>query len=138
MKRIDTARVEAAIRAAERRTSGELRVAVARFFLGRDVQRAADKTFARLGMHRTKRRNGVLIFLAPLGRRCAVVADAGAHGAVDPGFWPELVGKLVERFRAGDPTGGLEAAIQEIADRLAGPFPFEPGDVNELPDDVAR
>ncbi len=137
MKRLDAARVEAAIRAAERRTSGELRVAVARFFLGRDVQRAADKTANRLGMQRTKHRNGVLIFLAPLGRRCAMVADTGAHAAVDPAFWPEVVRKLADRFRAGDPTGGLEAAIQEIADRLAGPFPFEPGDVNELPDRVA-
>ena len=66
MKGIDSARVEAAIRAAEARTSGELRVAVARFFLGHDVRRAAEKTFQRLGIHRTKRRNGVLIFVAPL------------------------------------------------------------------------
>ncbi|HVV16843.1 MAG TPA: TPM domain-containing protein [Polyangia bacterium] len=137
MKGIDSARVEAAIRAAEARTSGELRVAVARFFLGHDVRRAAEKTFARLGIHRTKRGNGVLIFIAPLGRRCAVVADEGAHGAVDPAFWGSLVDRLLDRFRAGDLTGGLESGIQEIADRLSGPFPCEPGDVNELPDTVA-
>ncbi len=138
MRGIQTARVEAAIRAAERRTSGELRVAVARFFLGRDVQRAAQKTFERLGMHRTKRRNGVLIFVAPLGRRCAVVADTAAHGAVEPTFWDGVVQKLVARFRTGDLTGGLEAGVQEIAERLAGPFPFEPGDVDELPNKVTR
>jgi uncharacterized membrane protein len=138
MSRIDAARIEAAIGGAERRTSGELRVAVARFFLGRDVQRAAERTFERLGMHRTKGRNGVLIFVAPLGRRCAVVADAGAHGAVEPAFWTAVVDKLVGRFRAGDLTGGLEAGIQEIADRLSGPFPVQPNDVNELPDEVER
>ncbi len=138
MRRIDTARVEAAIRAAERRTSGELRVAVARFFLGRDVRRAAEKTFDRLGMHRTKRRNGVLIFVAPLGRRCAVVADSGAHAAVEPAFWDGVVTKLVTQFRGGQLTAGLEAGIQEIGERLSGPFPFEPGDVDELPDTVAR
>ena len=106
MKGIDSARVEAAIRAAEARTSGELRVAVARFFLGHDVRRAAEKTFHRLGIHRTKRRNGVLIFVAPLGRRCAVIADEGAHGAVDPTFWGDVVDRLLDRFRAGDLTGG--------------------------------
>ena len=138
MKGIDSARVEAAIRAAEARTSGELRVAVARFFLGHDVRRAAEKTFDRLGIHQTKRRNGVLIFVAPLGRRCAVIADEGAHGVVDPAFWGAVVDRLLDRFRAGDLTGGLETGIQEIAERLSGPFPREPGDVNELPDTVAR
>ena len=134
MKPLDAARVEAAIRAAERRTSGELRVAVARFFLGRDVQRAAHRTFARLRMDRTKRRNAVLIFVAPVGRRCAVVADEGAHAAVEPAFWASVVEKMVARFRAGDLTGGIEAGIQEIGDRLAGPFPIDPDDINELPD----
>jgi uncharacterized membrane protein len=138
MRPIDAARVEAAIRAAEGRTSGELRVAFARFFLGRDVQRAAQRTFARLRMDRTKLRNAVLIFVAPVGRRCAIVADEGAHAAVDPGFWAAVVEKMVARFRAGDLTGGVEAGIQEITDRLAGPFPIQPGDVNELPDTVVR
>lgn len=138
MPGIDAARVEAAVRAAEKRTSGELRVAVARFFLGRDVQRAAERTFERLRMHRTRRRNAVLIFLAPLGRRCAVVADSAAHAAVEPAFWQGVVDKLIARFRAGDLTGGLETGIQEIAERLSGPFPFEPGDADELPNTVAR
>jgi len=138
MKPIDSARVEAAIRAAERRTSGELRVAFARFFLGRDVQRAAQRTFARLGMDRTRLRNAVLIFVAPVGRRCAIVADEGAHAAVDATFWASVVEKMVSRFRSGDLTGGVEAGIQEIGDRLAGPFPIAAGDVNELPDTLVR
>jgi uncharacterized membrane protein len=138
MKPIDARRVEAAIHAAERRTSGELRVAFARFFLGRDVQRAAQRTFARLGMHRTKLRNAVLIFIAPVGRRCAIVADEGAHAVVAPTFWTSVVEKMVSQFRAGDLTGGVEAGIQEIGEQLAGPFPIQPGDVNELPDTVVR
>jgi uncharacterized membrane protein len=136
MNRLDSRRVEAAIRAAEQRTSGELRVAVARFFLGRDVQRAAHRTFARLGMHRTRHRNAVLIFVAPVGRRCAVVADQGAHAAVDEPFWASVVEKMVARFRTGDLTGGVEAGIWEIGERLSLAFPVEPGDINELPDTV--
>jgi uncharacterized membrane protein len=136
MKPIDAARVEAAIHAAEGRTSGELRVAVARFFLGRDVQRAAHRTFARLGMQRTKHRNAVLIFIAPVGRRCAVVADEGAHAAVDAAFWAAVVDKMCARFRSGDLTGGVEAGIWEIGERLSAAFPVEPDDLNELPDTV--
>lgn len=138
MRPIDAARVEAAIRAVERRTSGELRVAFARFFLGRDVQRAAQRTFARLGMGRTKLRNAVLIFVAPVGRRCAIVADEGAHAVVEPTFWTSVVDKMVAEFRTGDLTAGVEAGIQEIGQHLASRFPIQPGDLNELPDTIVR
>ena len=49
--------------------------------------------------------------------------------------WP-VVDKMVARFRAGDLTGGVEAGIHEIGERLADRFPIEPGDINELPDTI--
>ena len=61
---IDAGRIEEAIRRAERRTSGEIRVSVSRFFWG-DVHRVADRAFARLGMSATRQRNGVLFFIVP-------------------------------------------------------------------------
>jgi uncharacterized membrane protein len=133
---IDLDRLEAAIRAVERRTSGQIRVAVARFYFWGDVRRAADAAFARLRMHQTRRRNGVLLFVAPRRRRFAVVGDAGIHERVSDGFWRQISELLQTDFRAGDLTAGIEHAIMTIGDRLAEHFPPDPGGDNELPDRV--
>jgi uncharacterized membrane protein len=133
---IDLDRVEAAIRTAERATTGEIRVAVARFYFWGDVRRAAEAAFARLGMHRTRRRNGVLLYLAPKRRRFAVIGDAGIHQRVTDTFWNGISKTLEAELHAGDLTASLEHAIATIGDRLAEHFPPEPRDTNELPDRV--
>jgi uncharacterized membrane protein len=135
---IDVARVEEAVRAAERRTSGEIRVAVARFYVWGDVQRAARYAFDRLQMERTRRRNGVLVYVAPWRRRFALLGDVGIHQKVPPTFWRDVAEVMAAEMRRGDVTAALLRAISLIGDELATWFPPEPtGDVNELPDSVA-
>jgi uncharacterized membrane protein len=134
---IDTARVEAAIRQAEVRTSGELRVAISRFYFWGDVRRAAEGAFVRLHMRRTRHRNGVLILVAPRRRRFAIVGDAGIAAHTETRFWSEIATVMSGQFRAGDLTGGLERAIAAIGERLATHFPPDTGrGANELPDAV--
>ena len=136
---IDVRAVEAAVRAAEQRTTGEIRVGLARFYFWGDVRRAAERAFATLKMDRTQHRNGVLLYVAPRRKEFAVVGDRGIHKRVEQIFWTELAGRLSAAFKAGDLTGGLERAIAEIGERLASYFPAPPGpNVNELPDEVAR
>jgi uncharacterized membrane protein len=134
---IDLRRVEAAIRAAERGTSGQIRVAVARFYFWGHVRRAAEAAFKRLRMDRTRRRNAVLLYVAPKRRRFAVIGDAGIHERVSDRFWIEISKQLEAHFRTGDLTAGLEHAIAAVGARLAEHFPPEPGAANELPDGVA-
>jgi len=132
IRAIDAAKVEAAIAAAERATSGEIRVTVAPFFWG-SVEKAADAAFARLGMTRTELRNGVLIFVVPSRRKFVVLGDRGIHEKVGQTFWNEVAGSISERFRTGDFTGGLMSGIEKIGEQLAAHFPFdEKGDRNEL------
>jgi uncharacterized membrane protein len=133
---IDLARVEAAIHAAEQLTSGEIRVAISRFYFWGDVRRAAESAFARLHMDRTRRRNGVLLFVAPRLHRFAVLGDIGIHRHVTPAFWNDLAEDLAAAFRGGDLTGGLERAIGAIGQRLARHFPPDAAGANELPDNV--
>lgn len=133
---IDLERVEAAIRTVEQRTSGQIRVAVARFYFWGDVRRAADAAFARLRMNQTRRRNGVLLFVAPRLRRFAVLGDVGIHERVSDGFWRQISDLLQIDFRAGDLTAGIEHAVGVIGDRLAEHFPPDPIGGNELPDRV--
>ncbi len=133
---IDVARLEAAIAAAERLTSGQVRVAISRFYFWGDVRRAADATFARLHMGRTRHRNAVLVFVAPRLRRFALVGDAGIHERVTPAFWTDLARDLEASFKKGDLTGGIERALATIGERLAQHFPPDPTAGNELPDRV--
>jgi uncharacterized membrane protein len=133
---IDSERVEQAIREAERRTSGEIRVSVAPFFWG-DVRKAAERAFERLGMTRTRDRNGVLFFVVPSRRKFVVLGDAGIHAKVGQDFWEKVAAAMSTRFHAGAMTEGLVDGIREIGERLADHFPYDaPRDENELPDAV--
>ena len=133
---IDQEKVRKAIDEAERRTSGEIRVSIAPFFLG-SVEKAARRAFRRLGMQRTRDRNAVLFFFVPSRRRFAVIGDEGIHARVGPDFWPKVVGAVAERLHRGEYTEGLVEGIETVGRELAAHFPFDPEtDVNELPNEV--
>jgi uncharacterized membrane protein len=133
---IDRERIKEAIQKAERRTSGEICVSVAPFFWG-SVEKAADKAFVRMGMTRTKDRNGVLLFVVPSRRKFVVLGDQGIHEQVGQEFWHQVVAVVAEKFRQGDFTAGIVRGIEEVGERLAAHFPYDPDtDKNELPDDV--
>jgi len=63
--------IVAAIRTAEQKTSGEIRVFISRKKIA-DPVAAAQAQFERLGMTRTRNRNGVLIYVAPAARKFAI------------------------------------------------------------------
>jgi uncharacterized membrane protein len=133
---IDNDQIKAAIQKAERRTSGEICVSVSRLFWG-NVEKAADKAFGRLGMTKTKDRNGVLFFVVPSRRKFVVLGDQGIHERVGQEFWRQVAARVSERFRVGDFTGGLVKGIEEVGEQLAAHFPYDAvSDVDELPDDV--
>ena len=133
---IDRERIKEAIERAEHRTSGEIRVSVAPFFWG-NVQKAAEKAFERLGMTRTKDRNGVLFFVVPARRKFVVLGDSGIHERVGQEFWHRVVDVVADKFRAGDFTAGLIRGIEEVGEQLSTHFPYDAAsDVDELSDDV--
>lgn len=132
---IDHARVVTAIEAAERRTSGEVRVLIAGE-LAPDAITAAQKHFERLGMTRTAARNGVLIFLAPRSRTFAVIGDTAIHAQCGETFWRELATAMSEHFKQDHFTDGLVLGIERAGALLAEHFPRRPDDRNELPNRV--
>jgi len=136
MKTIDVDRVKAAIAEAERATSGEVRVSVARYFWG-PVRPAAEHAFARLGMSKTKDRNGILFFIVPARKKFVVLGDEGIHAKVGQEFWDCVAGLMADHFRKGEFTEGLVRAIGEAGRQLAEHFPYDASyDINELADDV--
>ncbi|MEO5960209.1 MAG: TPM domain-containing protein [Opitutaceae bacterium] len=132
---IDHDRVVAAIGAAERRTSGEIRVFVSRV-PAPEPMAAARKEFERLGMTQTAACNGVLIFLAPSSHTFAVLGDTAIHEKCGEAFWSELAATMTERFKRAEFTAGLELGIARAGELLAQHFPRGADDRNELPDRV--
>jgi uncharacterized membrane protein len=129
--------VEEAIAAAERETSGEIRVMVSRTVKG-DPLEAAKERFTRLKMQQTRERNGVLILLAVASRRFAILGDQGVHRIVGQEGWDHIRDGMAERFRQDDFGGGLTYAVAEVAKVLKEHFPWQADDVNELPDQVVE
>lgn len=132
---VDQKRVLAAIEAAERSTSGEIRVVIAREEAPDPVV-AAQRHFERLGMTETAQRNGVLIFFAPPSHTFAVIGDRGVHEQCGDTFWSELSAAMTERFKSGDFTGGLVLGIERAGELLAKHFPRQGDDKNELPNKI--
>lgn len=126
----------AAIRAAEAKTSGEIRVHVERRSAGGALQ-AARRWFRRLGMDRTRERNGILFYIAVDERAFAVLGDTAIHAEVGDDFWSSLRDALATAFLAGDPATGLERAIEVAGARLAEHFPRRKDDRNELTDEIS-
>ncbi len=132
---IDHDRVVAAIGAAEQRTSGEIRVVLAKQ-PAPDPVAAAQAQFDKLGMHRTAARNGVLLYLAPASRTFAVIGDTAVHEKCGDAFWAELAAAMTGHFKQGDFTAGLVLGIERAGALLAEHFPRSPDDKNELPDEI--
>jgi len=138
LSRLDHDRIVAAIRSAEERSRGEVRVHVARKAI-EDPQRAAAELFEKVGMHATGERNGVLLFVAPASQRFAVVGDKGIHEKMGPDFWKDVAAAMEEDFRQGRFTDGIVKGVAKAGDALATHFPRTGApDVNELPDEVSE
>ena len=91
LSRLEHDQIVAAIRAAESKTSGEMRVYIQRGKLKADPLISAQKKFHRLRMDKTSERNAVLIFIAPRAHKFAVVGDQAIHEKCGEEFWQRVV-----------------------------------------------
>ena len=138
MARLDEARIAAAIAAAERRTSGEVRVFVSRGYPepDEDIMARAAARFEKLGMTATRHRNGVLIYFMPAIQRFAIIGDTGIHQRCGPEFWESVAGELGGKLAQGQWTEAIVEAVRRAGDLLARHFPPEAGNPNELPNEL--
>jgi uncharacterized membrane protein len=136
LSKLEHDRIIQAIREAESKTSGEIRVLVQRGKLTSDPLEAAQRKFHRLGMHKTRERNAVLIFVAPRVRKLAVVGDNAIHEKCGEEFWQHVVETMRGHFQNEKFSDALVEAVKEIGTVLERHFPKTPEDTNELPNDV--
>ena len=135
LAQLDQLRIVEAIGAAEKQTSGEIRVHIQPKAAG-DIRTVAERTFERLGMTKTALRNGVLLFIACEEQRFTILGDSGINDKVSAGFWDEIAAKLTIRFKTGEFTDGIVEAIHSAGDALRHDFPRAEGDVDELTNEI--
>ncbi|NDC78531.1 MAG: TPM domain-containing protein [Chitinophagia bacterium] len=132
----DEERIVAAIREAEARTSGEIRVYIESRCRFVDPVDRAMELFFQLQMDRTQDRNGVLLYLAMKDRQLAVFGDEGIHARVGSSYWNEEVAKMLSAFRGDRKVEGLVTIVRDIGEALVAHFPYQKDDRNELPDNL--
>ena len=129
-------RIKQAVEAAEKHTSGEIRVCVEKT-CSEDVLDRAAKYFTQLDMHKTKLRNGVLIYLATEDHKFAIIGDGGINKEVPVDFWDQTKLDMLEHFKQGNLVEGIVTGVTKAGEQLKKYFPYLLDDSNELSDDVS-
>jgi uncharacterized membrane protein len=126
-----------AIRSAEERTSGEVRIYIESRCRYVDPLHRAEEIFWGLKMEQTKDLNAVLVYVALKDRQFAIYADKGIHEKVGTEFWQKEVDKMKEHFKAERYADAIENVVKDIGEALHTHFPYQRDtDKNELPDDI--
>jgi uncharacterized membrane protein len=136
LSKLDHDRIIEAIRGAESKTSGEIRVYIQRGKFETDPVLLAQKKFQRLGMYETRERNAVLIFVAPRAHKFAVVGDQAIHEKCGEQFWQHVVDGMRVHFQNEKFSHALTEAVNEVGRVLAAHFPRTSANANELPDEI--
>jgi uncharacterized membrane protein len=127
--------IAATIADAEKLTSGEIRIALDKHCAG-DAFEKATAHFLELGMEKTAKRNGVLIYLAYVDHKFAIIGDSGINKVVPEDFWETTKTAMSAHFQGGNLVQGIIAGIRLAGEKLAMFFPHQSGDVNELPNEI--
>ncbi len=132
LTQLETAELVHAVEQAERGSTGELRVVVARHCRG-DVLAEAERRFVELGLEQTKGRTGVLLLVCPNDHKVAIRGDEGIHALVGDVFWQSVISRAIESFREGELLRGILSAVDEIGGAFRRHLPADTGEGNELP-----
>ena len=98
------------------------------------VRERAREQFLSKGLHATRERTGVLIYVSLEEHLAEIIADEGVASRVTPAVWEQAMAALVAGMKRGDPAAGFTAAITLCGEVLAEHFP--PGVEN--PDELSN
>jgi uncharacterized membrane protein len=135
--------IEAAITAAEARTSGEIRFVVETALEGPDLRAGisprdrAVQTFSDLHIWDTELRNGVLIYVLMADRDVEIVADRGAARRITREDWEGVCRVIEGHFRERRFGEGALAGIEGVVRLLERHFPAQGRNRDELPNQPA-
>jgi uncharacterized membrane protein len=125
-----------AIETAEKNTSGEIRVHI-EAHTDEDHFEHALKVFQQLEMHKTKLRNGVLIYIAVNDHQFVILGDEGINKVVADNFWEQTKDVMQAHFRKGEFKQGIVEAVLQAGHELKVHFPYQEDDKDELSNEIS-
>lgn len=97
------------------------------------ARRLAREQFFAQGLHRTRERSGVLIFVSLAEHYVEIIADEGINARLATDVWEQAVADFVREVKAGRVGQGFLKAVADCGATLIAHFPRQDGDINELP-----
>lgn len=134
---IEEQEIVKAIIAAEKNTSGEIRVHLEEKSEKPPLERAKE-VFISLKMNETKARNGVLFYVDIVEKQFAIIGDEGINNLVPNDFWETTKNVVIENFKKENYKNGLVAGITESGKQLKHFFPYETDDIDELDNEISK
>jgi len=125
-----------AIRAAEKNTSGEIRVHLEKNSEKDPLERAKE-VFYFLKMDKTKNKNGVLFYVAVDDKKFSVLGDEGINNLVPEDFWNSIKDTVIQHFSIERYADGLKEGILATGQKLKEYFPFQTDDKDELSNEIS-
>ena len=129
--------IVAAIKDAEKQTSGEIRVHIENTNAKKCLERA-EEVFYFLGMDKTEDKNGVLFYVDVENKQFAVIGDTGIDKVVPEHFWESIRDRVTGEFSKGNYADGLVLGIIEAGQKLQEYFPYQQTDTNELSNEISK
>jgi|694.fasta_scaffold113755_6 uncharacterized membrane protein len=126
----------AAIKKAEDHTVGEIKVHIDNHCKG-DVIEKATSIFDKLKLYDTKERTGVLIYMACIDKKMAILGDKGIHQIVNDVFWNDIVTHSISFFKQEKYYEGLECAVNSVGTELHKHFPSTQNNTNEISNEIS-
>lgn len=97
------------------------------------ASRLAHEQFYVQGLHFTRDRTGILLFVSVAEHYVEIIADHGINARVEPGSWDPLVKRFIEHVRQGEIAEGFLTAIHSCGEKLEKHFPRSDHDMDEIP-----
>ncbi|MGB0892239.1 MAG: TPM domain-containing protein [Flavobacteriaceae bacterium] len=127
----------AAIRVAEKNTSGEIRVHI-EASSEKDVFERSLEVFHLLKMHNTKEQNAVLIYVAVHDKQFVIYGDDGINKVVPKNFWDTTKNAMQNHFKNGDFKQAIVDGILKAGEELKVHFPWQIDDEDELSNEISK
>lgn len=145
LSREEIEKVNSAVKNAEKKTAGEIKIVVVQKSTEGDlpldqtiekVRERARKEFFELGLDHTRDNTGVIILISLDERQVVVFGGQAIYEKIEAGEWIEHVRVIIDGIKSGAPAVGIIEAVKQIGELLAEHLPIKPDDIDEISNEI--
>ena len=132
--------ISAKIGEIEKTTSGELVIILKEkrgwFEKTKSERTLAEKEFVSAKIGKTKGATGILIFIIFNAKGFCILGDKKINEKIEQSVWDEIANTIGNSFKQEQYYLGIINGVEQAGKILSTHFPIQPGDVNELSNEV--